>query len=220
MLFSLIDQSNDTRITPDLLTRFAAAYTNQLKDFCQAWGLSETTVAVNATSSDYPIYLLKNSDVAQAAGYHATDPQGRAYARVFTEDFTVSGSSESIDVIGSHETLEMRLDLNASTWVQDPNGTLWALESCDAVEGRFYTDDATHIGLSDYLLPGYFGTGTGDMDRLKILSAPFTIDSENGYAICETASGEKQIMGKKFEELHAHKRAGGSRTLRRMKSRK
>jgi hypothetical protein len=234
MLFSLINQSQDARITTDVLTRWARAITAQLDEFTPPHHLEGTTLAVDAPSADYPVYLLPDSDVAQAAGYHAVDPDGRPYARVFTRGVELDGSAEAISVILSHEVLEMRLDPNAATWVQDDQSQLWALEACDEVEGRAYTDTTTGTWLSDYLLPGFFTPRTAKsvvsrLDRMGILTAPYTVDDENGYAIVETASGEKQITAKRlahlshearFAKLPDHKRAAGSRTLKRLLPRK
>src|SRR5207302_11087429 len=90
-----------------------------------------------------PAYFLPNPDVANALGYHDTDPHGRPYIRVFTEPVLQNGGTVlhgelSIAAVASHEACEEAVDPSCTATATAPNGDVWALETCDPCEASSY----------------------------------------------------------------------------------
>lgn len=166
----------------------------QVPEFVAIWGKSMTDHHVFRTNpeqklgaGEWPAYFLSNSDVAGALGYHDVDPQGRPYTRVFIDDVlkaggTISSSPNSVSACASHEACEMAADPSCIRTAVAPNGDVWALETADPVESDGYLAPGTSVYVSNFVGPAFFGIGTGPLDKMGRVTAPFTIEA-GGYAI-------------------------------------
>jgi hypothetical protein len=165
-------------------------------------------------------YLLANSDVADALGYHDVDPQGDPYIRVFTEPIltnggTVLSGSLSVSACASHEACEEAVDPQCQEVVMAPNGDVWCVEVGDPVQDNSYDvtlKDGSMVAVSDFVTPQFFEAASpgARYDYLQVLSEPFTIAS-GGYAII----GGQPVYGEHYEDKGQDKTFPASRTYRR-----
>ena len=160
------------------------------RDFQPAgWGGQAT---IDTKPGGWPIYLIDNTDVANALGYHDVDGNGVPFAKVFVR--TSEQNGVSWQSVASHEVLETLGDSNANTTVVGPNGCNWYRETGDPVEDLSYQING--VELSDFVTPSWFtSNGQAPFDFLRKLSAPFTV-TPGGYA----ASDCGQITGSRHAE--------------------
>jgi hypothetical protein len=113
----------------------------------------------------WPIYLLENSNVPGAAGYHQ-DVNGKISGLVFTETDAKAGISWTVDF--THEMMEMLADPTTNDLISLQGrwaGYQCLRECCDAVESDEYAyqkpgSGGVNILVSDFCLPNYFYEGT------------------------------------------------------------
>lgn len=150
----------------------------------------------------WPVYWLPNADIAGALGYHDVDPHGRPYGRVFTRykgkvwpALLPGPEGISISNVTSHEAMEIQADPSCASTATAPNGDVWALEDCDPVEAFAYElalPDGSKVSVSDFVTGAFFGIGTGPLDAMGAVTAPFTL-APGGYAIVN----DKQVFADK-----------------------
>lgn len=182
-------------LTQEVLEWHAAAIQEQLNGpFAAAWNLGPVTcrvgapMAVDCTGDEWLMGYWQHPDQAGAAGYHAVDPGGRSYGKVFLDDAsTLSNGVRSASVIASHEGLELRADPygNLMAMRLDASMTWDMVEVADAVEDTTYKA-SNGVEVSNFLLPTAFKPGdAGPWDYLKVLSAQYGTTA-GGYRITGT----------------------------------
>lgn len=201
---ALVNQSK--RVSDaDLQTIAAACNTQLTRDVAPIWGPVPTVVffrkgtkvpgdALVATVSD-------TSDQPGAAGYHTETPKGAAYIKIFTfAGAPILQGSEALSVTISHELCELVVDMPANKWADGPDGSDYAYEACDAVEGDTYEIDGVYV--SNFLFPAFFDPQVKKGTRLaylKTVTEPFKMTA-GGYQIVRTEPGtEKQVFAKGHE---------------------
>lgn len=186
VLISVVNQS--TKVSEDDVKAAVLAIGKQLaRDVAPEWGWTPAleyvppgatpTSPVTATISDTP-------DVDGALGYHDETDAGIPYIKVFALD----GSDWRTTL--SHEVLELTGDYAANRWADAPDGTDYAQELCDAVEGDSYDIDG--VPVSNFVYQAFFDERAqpGEkLDYLGKLSAPFTM-TPGGYQIQRTEPGK------------------------------
>lgn len=202
--FVLCDHSTSTdpaqggALTPAIRAQIAAALLKTLNgDVAPEWGGTfNVRVGANDASDVGPdeveLAVFDHSDQAGAAGYHATDPKGKAYGRAFREDaISLTVGLQALSVILSHEADEIVGDRSANIWADRPDGvTEEALELCDRVEDTTYTvtnDDGSQVECSNFLTRAAFDPGSpGPYDFLGLLKGQ-TDRTPGGYVIVRQA---------------------------------
>lgn len=195
-LISVLNQSS--KVTDADAAAAVAAIGKQLaQDVAPEWGWvpalefvpagQQPTSPVTATISDTP-------DVQGALGYHDETDAGVPYIKVFVLD----GYDWRTTL--SHEVLELTGDYSANLWADAPDGTDYAKELCDAVEGDSYAIDG--VPVSNFVYQAFFDERAqpGEkLDHLGKLSAPFTM-TPGGYQIQRTEPGQVTQVFAKYPE--------------------
>jgi hypothetical protein len=143
----------------------------------------------------WPIYLLKNPDVAGALGYHDVDPNGNPYGRVFT---SVSKQAKvSLSSVLSHEVVEAFVDPYANDW-SDQGTRCIAHEACDPVQNSSYQINGVEV--SNFVTRAWFDSTSkgGRYDWLNHLTTPFQLE-RGGYLIVMADGKVSQQMGESSE---------------------
>lgn len=223
MLIAILNKSTRYTNNANVLNQIAAAVNTQLvQHVCPAWSITpwqcvfypnETMVPAGA----YRLWILDDTDQAQALGYHDQDPNGVPYGRVFVKPIIQSGGTDfnganSVSVTISHEVCEIVGDPEVNAWRQMNNGKLTCQELCDAVEGDAYpvAVNGTNIFVSNFLLPAWFDmipVKGSKFDYLGKLKAPFTM-TKGGYMIIMTGGKVSNVFGSKLAEKKFLKNAG------------
>jgi hypothetical protein len=175
------------------LTQQNAQLTNE---FTAAWGIA---AYIDTQPGGWPVYLLDNSDVAGALGYHDY-ANGSPFANIFVQ--TAKQAGVSWQSVASHEVLEMLADPGPTfKTATAPNGDVWDYEICDPVESDL---DGS---MSDFVFPAFFNAASsGPWDQDKVLSGPFMI-APGGYAVVngQTVLG-LTVPGRKYVDYMYRKR--------------
>jgi hypothetical protein len=189
MFINLLNHSTEPRVTEAWLTRVTQAVTKQLQEhFCPIYGLAAWSLSYDPTTpyaGSPNLAIFDSADQAGFLGYHATDPQGLAYGKVFIQDIFADGGTmnDGASVSGtiSHEALEMVGDLAADRFRLALDGVARAEEACDAVEDHYYEIDG--ISVSDFVTPSWYSYGGhAPYDHMAVLTRPLSRTS-GGYII-------------------------------------
>lgn len=147
-------------------------------DVAGPWGVGNSIFIQTRTSpaaGHWPVYLVDESDVEGALGYHETDPNHPTvpvgYVGVKTDE--KYGLSPSVTL--SHEVLEMVGDPWAANGMQATSSEWWAVELCDPVEADADGYVLEGVMLSDFVLPAWFFGGPGPYTYCKRVSRPRTL---------------------------------------------
>lgn len=188
--------ANGEQISNDVLAAHAAAVQEQLcGPFADAWDGAQVYCRVGAPNgadcgpNERLMGYWQTPDQPGAAGYHATDPSGRPFGKVFLDDAaTMSTGPQAASVIASHESLEITLDPTANLLALRADGlTFDAYEACDAVEDTTYTA-SNGCEVSNFLFPAAFDPGAAKpYDKLGALQNQYD-KTADGYRIMGTAS--------------------------------
>lgn len=141
------------------------------------------------------LVFLDNSDQANALAYHDLTNAGLPISKIFCK--TITDNNESISVGASHECLEMAVDPWLNLASQDRNGTFWATEIADPVEGKAYSYTINGVAVSDFVTPDWFAHQHSDkhLDFTRHETKPFQI-LPGGYAqYFDPSSGWQQVTG-------------------------
>jgi hypothetical protein len=196
------------------VARIVEALNLQAPDVAKAWSVGPNTHVVAASAGAAPAgavkaYFLPNADVANALGYHAVDPQGDPYIRVFVKTVLDNGGTAlsgalSVAVCASHEAAEEAADPQCNSYSgPEANGNEVAIEVADPVENNSYQvtlADGTTVDVSDFVFPSFFDTsGVAPFDQLGLISKPFQM-LPGGYEIVKDPSGNvSQVFGDAYE---------------------
>lgn len=194
-LISVINQSK--LITDQDVERMTAAVGKQLaQDVAPVHGMVPALEFVphGGTPNGAPCYIIDQPDVDGALGYHDEGADGVPYIKVFVAPTLENGGTatsgpNSVSVTLSHEILELVGDGPANAWVDGPDGSDFARELCDAVEGDSYDIDG--VSVSNFVFQAFFdpkAQAGSKFDQLGKLSAPFTMTA-GGYQIHRTEPG-------------------------------
>jgi hypothetical protein len=221
--FVLVNDDAGPAVTPEWLAKCAAAIDNALQNEIKlAWGGDFHCVAVTSPGlvDGVNVTLQASSTVQGAAGYH--DDGGIYCFRDGLPD--LDSGAFAFSVVISHEIFETLGDPGANQWAQGTDGTLYARELCDAVEGYFYASPLNGVAISDFVLPAFFDpAAVGPYSYLGKAPAPLTTAPNNGqdYQITQTAGSEAQVTAARRNphgqraSAKAHPASRTSRRLRR-----
>lgn len=206
-LLAIVNQSK--RVSDEQVQLMARGVYHQLHyDVAPAWNIkAPAVVAYNAEGiasvppGAYTLVVLDNPDDANALGWHSEGPDGQIFGRVFVDPVldnkgAVLAGDLSVTSVLSHEAIEAMLDPRVNLWAEGPDGKLYAVECCDAVESYSYTTrvHGTELSLSDFLLPAWFDLSpakgspthfTAERSAVEASLAPFTL-AKDGYSIVWT----------------------------------
>lgn len=177
--------NHQTKVAAATVQDWVQAVSTQItRDFSGPWGTIASIKYVPPTSAPpagyWQLILLDNADQAGVLGYHDLTKAGLPLAKVFVQTAIAYGDDPSVTL--SHEALEMLIDPFVSLVVMDGVDplTFWARELCDAVESdalgyditlpKTATRPARTVRVSDFVLPSYFNTLTGNI----ALPGPFS----------------------------------------------
>ena len=132
--------------------RVAAALSRQVAEhFAPLWGVTATvrvaTPDAPPRDDEWRLELWRVPQPGGPFGYHDVTPAGVPRLIVFPE-------LASWSVCASHEVLEALADPYIRRCVQAPDGSIWALEVCDACEDETYVVDGVEV--SDFCTPQWF----------------------------------------------------------------
>ena len=223
---AIINQSS--RVSKYQCAVMVSALNNVLPKFCKDWGLSNYIAVVSNSFTKIPfkVFIVDGNLDTEYLGYHDNSPtNATAIGYVNTTPILNNGgvlysknSHPTIAQTLSHEIFEMLVDPLANLWAQsDEVGSLYAYESCDAVQNNVLVVNITvndnssilkrlsgkkisvPVGLSDWLLPAWFDPGNtiGPFNNKNTLKSPFTLDN-NGYTIILKNNIVDYIFGKKI----------------------
>lgn len=222
MFIAVINQS--TMVTNDQVNTMCQAIQIQLDlHVLPAWNMKSGTIKFYADPTKAPghawlVSILDNSTVAGALGYHAED-NDKVDGFIFCEPVLSNGGvvlydpnnpqNVSVSSVLSHEVCEMVGDRYAGFWSDGPalaQGSEYALELCDPVEGNSYSVNVngTFVSLSNFVFPSWFNpeaTVQQNMpfDYLNVLTTPFTMTS-GGYMIVRQSGQASQVFGERMPE--------------------
>lgn len=150
-------------------------YTMLLEDF---WGVTanvSTGRREDIHDEDWAHILLRNSDEADAAGYHDLTKHGYPLAKSFL-DGSVDPADFALTI--SHEHAELLCDpyLNRATQAGDGK-TFYSVEVADPVEDDFFMLDG--LKMSNFVTPAWFvptfKRGCQQFDYLEKVKSPFQL---------------------------------------------
>ena len=156
------------------------------KDLDSVWNVGDAvftfiTKKKEPASGSWWAVFFDEPDQANACAYHDLTNEGLPIAKVFVKSFL--SDKASISVGASHEICEMAVDPWLNCAYQDTQGTFWAGEVCDPVEGDDHGYKVEGILVSDFVTPSWFGhpKGTVDFDLGRHTHAAFEVLS-GGFA--------------------------------------
>jgi hypothetical protein len=216
-LISLRNES--TMVTDDQCGEMVRAIGEQLaRDVAPIWGqvpgLEFVRKGQTPLSGSAHCYIQDQPDVEGALGYHDEDEDGIPYIKVFCAPTLDNGGSvltgaDSVSCTLSHEVIELVGDGPANIWVDGPDGTDYARELCDAVEGDVY--QVHGVTVSNFLYPAFFdpkATSGSKLDHLEKLRRPFAM-TPGGYQIRRTEPGRVSQVFARHEPGAVHAVEGG-----------
>lgn len=149
-----------------------------------AWGLDPVKLhfAENVKEADpahWWIVANGHSDESGALGYHAVQPNGLPYSRVFAADDARYGVDLSVTM--THELAEMLVDPKTVRDIRI-GSRIYTVEVCDAVEDDRFAIDINGVKCSDFVLPAYFDPNdAGPWDYKRILLGACPTLAAGGY---------------------------------------
>lgn len=184
--FSIALVDVDSGLSPDEIEAGAAALTRQaIEHFGPRWGVLFTYRAATkdkpAGSNEWVMLLHLQPTMDGALGYHDETPFGLPQLHVFV------GLCKQLGVpwttTAGHEGMEAAADPFLRRCVQNQaDGSIWALEVCDAVEQGTYLIDG--VPMSNFCTPEWFEPPTTlagvKFDYMGQCSSPFQI-MDGGY---------------------------------------
>jgi hypothetical protein len=181
--------NQSSKVTDEQVQDAIAAIGIQLsRDVAPFWGNIPALEFVpkdgTPSPNSCPCTLSDTPDQPGALGYHDEGTDGVPYIKVFVVD-----GYDWVTTL-SHEILELTGNPAANRWCDSPDGSDYAQELCDAVEGDSYSIDG--LNVSNFVLPAFFDPNTQPGERLDVmgnLTAPFTM-TPGGYEIHRTEPGE------------------------------
>lgn len=146
------------------------------------------------------LWLLDDSDVQNALGYHDLTKDGKPIAKAFVKTDMQHGLRWT--VTASHEIVETAVDpfCDSLVAVRGPHGNLvlFAKETADAVEADDDGYDIAGIRLSNFVLPSWFGDGgPAPYDFRGLTTNPLQIRPGGYMSVLDPLAGWSEIFGDK-----------------------
>jgi hypothetical protein len=185
------------------------------RDSNSYWDLDCSLVFLPAkqplTAGWWQIVVTDDPDQAGALGYHELTKTGAPLGKVFAALDIDSGSSWSVTL--SHELLEMLGDPWINWCAESPDGKLFALEVCDAVEADHLGYEIDGVMLSDFITPSWFEPTEADrVDFMKRISKQLELAPGGYISVLDPGKGWTQLSA---ESLGGSAIPSGSRRSRR-----
>jgi hypothetical protein len=140
----------------------------------------------------WQISVTDNPDQAGALGYHEVTSRGTPLGKVFAGLDLQSGTSWTVTL--SHELLEMLADPWINWCAQGPDGKIYALEVCDAVEADRCGYEIDGILVSDFITPSWFEpTHGGQVDFKRRIAKPLELAAGGYISVLDAGGGWTQI---------------------------
>ena len=197
MLPVIAIQNFSSVLSDDDAKRVIPALQHQVSvDFAAYWQIGATLVFLPKDQTPVPgwwqIVIVDDPDQAGALGYHELTAAGWPLGKVFAKLDIDSGSSWTVTL--SHELLEMLGDPDIDTCKQAADGTMYALEVCDAVEADNLGYAIDGVQVSDFVTPRWFNDAVGG-DRysfMRRVSKPYQL-APGGYISKFDSKGWTQV---------------------------
>ncbi len=166
------------------------------RDFNAYWDLDCSLAFLSKkqplTAGWWQIVITDNPDQAGALGYHELTNTGAPLGKVFAALDIDSGSSWSVTL--SHELLEMLGDPWINWCAESPDGRLFALEVCDAVEADDLGYEIDGVMLSDFITPSWFEPTDADrVDFMKRISKQLELAPGGYISVLDPGKGWTQL---------------------------
>lgn len=165
LYFDVINKS--TVVSDADLAKICAAIELQIhRDFAPIWTMGYgaqvavrgTPVKSSRTARHLTVFVLDDSDVANALGYHDVDEHGNPLGKVFAATDLKYGLELSVTM--SHEILEMLGDMFCSDgWFVDSH-RWFAREMSDPCEADKLGYEINGVLVSDFVTPEWFQIGS------------------------------------------------------------
>ena len=140
----------------------------------------------------WQMVVMDDPDQAGALGYHEVSSQGTPLGKVFAGLDLKMGASWTVTL--SHELLEMLADPWINWCAQSPEGKIYALEVCDAVEADGLGYEIDGVLLSDFVTPGWFEPTEADrMDFKQRVSQRLELGAGVYISVLDAKKGWTQI---------------------------
>lgn len=195
---SLIDRTG--RYNAAELTDLADTLTRYAQLVGAAWGTrAQCAIYRHRPVGAWPIYLLEDSDQANALAYHEVTA-GAPTSRVFIR--TLEQADMSVTVGLTHEWAEMIVDPWCALGAELGGGRWVGYEICDPVEADEHGFDLNGHRVSDFVYPAWFYPGLGtQIDHTNTLTEPLTL-APGGYASVQENGSWKQITAAATAPTH------------------
>jgi hypothetical protein len=183
-----------TVLTDDQIKTALAALQIQItRDWAPIWNttadLEFLALSIPIPANAWTVYIMDNSETANALGYHTFTGAGLPTGRVFAHDCIRLGYSWTVTL--SHELLEMLADplINLSA---ENEGQFYAYEVGDPCEADRYGYIINDILVTDFVTPAWFNqfqisAGT-QYDFCNHITQPFQILSDGYISVYDSAS--------------------------------
>jgi len=212
-----------TTVRNDEVVLMNKACTHLLREVASSWNLrvSEMIISLmegalprkeSVTHNDRRWTLIvadsPDQELDDATLAHYREESNRFIGFIFARSILNSGGSvvcgsstdnaETVAAAIFRELAQMLVDSECNMWWRDRDGTLWAGDIVNPVEGvpLLLSIEGRDVMLSSFILPSWRCGATVSetrFDRQYTLSRPFRV-SERGYAITITPSGERNIV--------------------------
>jgi len=222
--------ADGSRLSAAALAHIAEAVQAQLNgEFADEWGMADV-VRVGSGPKDIQVgervysFLATLPNAPGASAYHDVNGNGVpvSYCAVTTCGSLYGPDGVSVDV--SHELCEASVDPGCNITADDMQGSVHALEACDAVEVQTYGKkcaDGTVVQVSNFLLRSWTIPGAaGPYDYMCKAGLPGAVappgpmqtapssSGQGNYQIVgpSNANQETQVFGRLFGWLRGKKR--------------
>ena len=194
-------KNQSTVITDAQLTPAVAAVQVQVsRDWFPIWRTTATIIQLTKTqpipAGAWPIYILDNSNVAGALGYH-DESTGVPYGRVFVKTCQQYGLSWTVTL--SHELLEMlgNPNINLTVFRQPAvgnTGSIYFFEVGDPCQNDTMGYMINGVKVSDFATPAFFDDSMKSVPGTKFdycgyLTGPFVIGSGGYLSVFNVSKG-------------------------------
>jgi hypothetical protein len=140
----------------------------------------------------WQIVVMDDPDQAGALGYHEMSAKGTPLGKIFAKLDLQIGSSWTVTL--SHELLEMLADPWINWCAQSPDGKVYALEVCDAVEADAMGYEIDGVRVSDFVTPRWFEpTGADRLDFKQRVSRGLELATGGYISVLDPKQGWRQI---------------------------
>ena len=189
------------------------------QDFAAYWDLDCTLQFLpqsgRLAAGWWQMVVMDDPDQAGALGYHEMSSQGTPLGKVFAGLDLRVGASWTVTL--SHELLEMLADPWINWCAQSPEGKMYALEVCDAVEADGLGYEIDGVLVSDFVTPAWFEPTEADrVDLRRRVTKELELGVGGYISVFDPMKGWTQITA---EGVGGPKALVGSRRWRRAMAR-